>query len=337
LVEDNATNMPGLKIVFGTAGFNPTHNYKTPDDAKAVLDVLEENGVKNLDTAQQYGESEAILGKINAGERFIIDTKAQGGFDPDNSLHPETLYKLAHESLAKLKLRQVDIFYIHAPDDKLPPATWLPTVDKLFKEGVFKRFGLSNFSAEQVKEVYDTAKSNNFVLPAVFQGNYSPVTRRQEADLFPLLRELNIAFYAYSPLAGGFLAKTKEGIISGANAGRFSDSEATASKMYRSLYLKPALLDALEEWGFAAEEEGISKAELAYRWVSYHSPLKPENGDAIIFGARNKEQAVETIQGLNKGPLKESVLKKIDGVWEKVKHEAPLDNFNSYMKGTQSG
>jgi aryl-alcohol dehydrogenase-like predicted oxidoreductase len=98
------------------------------------------------------------------------------------------------------------------------------------------------------------------------------------------------------------------------------------------MYFKPTLLDALEEWEIAAKEEGVSQAELAYRWVSYHSPLKKENGDAIIFGARNIEQAVQTVEGLAKGPLKDSVLKKIDEVWEKVKDEAPLDNFNSFAK-----
>lgn len=324
--------MGGLTIVFGTASFNTNQNYPTPADAKVVLDAVAENGVTHIDTAQLYGESESFLGELNAGERFNLDTKAKGGFDPNNSLQPDTLYKNAHLSLEKLKVKQVDIFYIHAPDYAIPPATWLPTIDKLYKEGVFKRLGVSNFYADQLREVYDTAKSKGYVLPSVFQGNYSPVTRRQESDLFPLLRELNIAFYAYSPLAGGFLAKTKQGLLEGVKDGRFANSDSALAKMYRDLYVKPALLDALDEWVVAAKEEGVSQAELAYRWVSYHSPLKPENGDAIIIGARHVGQAVETIQGLKKGPLKDSVVAKIDEVWEKVKHEAPLDNFNSYTK-----
>ena len=327
--------MSGLTIVFGTAGFTSGHNYPTPSDAKVVLDAVEKNGVTHIDTAQLYGESEQFLGELNAGDRFNIDTKAQGGFDPNNSLKPENLYKNARLSLERLKVKQVDIFYIHAPDDALPPATWLPTIDKLYKEGVFKRLGLSNFHAPQVREVYDEAKSKGFVLPSVFQGNYSPVTRKQEQDLFPLLRELNMAFYAYSPMAGGFLAKTKQSLLDGVKDGRFAEPKSGLGSMYRDMYLKPVMLDALEEWVIAAKEEGVSQAELAYRWVSFHSPLKRENGDAIIIGARTTEQAVETIQGLKKGPLKESVIKKIDEVWGKVKDEAPLDNFNSYTKKNQ--
>lgn len=329
--------MPGLNVVLGTAGFNPNHNYTTPAEAKKLLDAVKENGVTHLDTAQLYGESENFLGELEAAKTFNIDTKAKGGFDENNSLIPDNLYKNAHTSLERLKTKQVDIFYIHAPDDTLPPSTWLPTIDKLHKEGVFKRLGLSNFRPNQVQEVYDEAKSKNFVLPSAFQGNYSAVTRSIESDLIPLLRKLNIAFYAYSPMAGGFLAKTKDSLLNdGVKSGRFATSGKGAAEMYKSMYLKPSLLDALAEWSDAAKEQGCSQAELAYRWVSYHSPLKPEHGDAIIIGARTVEQGVETVKGLENGPLKDSVVKLIDDVWEKVKHEAPLDNFNSFTK-TQSG
>jgi len=326
--------MSGLTIVFGTAGFTAGANYPTPADAKVVLDAVAKADVTHIDTAQLYGDSEAFLGELNSGDRFNIDTKAQGGFDPNNSLRPENLYKNAHASMEKLKLKGkgVDIFYVHAPDDKIPPKEWLPTMDKLHKEGVFKRLGLSNFHPHQVKEVYDEAKKGGFVLPSVFQGNYSPVTRKQEDDLFPLLRELGMAFYAYSPMAGGFLAKTKQGLLDGVKNGRFAEPKSGLGNMYRDMYLKPAMLDALEEWSVAAKEEGVSQAELAYRWVSYHSPLKREKGDAIIIGARTTEQAVETVEGLKKGPLKDKVVKMIDEVWEKVRNEAPLDNFNSYAK-----
>jgi aflatoxin B1 aldehyde reductase len=127
--------------------------------------------------------------------------------------------------------------------------------------------------------------------------------------------------------AGGFLTKTRKAIEEG--AGRFKNDSTGA--MYRGMYAKPLLLDALEEWEKIAEAEGTTKAELAYRWVSYHSPLKPEQGDAIIFGASSLKQLDETITGLQKGPLKPETVKAIDGVWEKVSHEAPLDNYNSHI------
>jgi aflatoxin B1 aldehyde reductase len=318
--------MAGLKIIFGGAGINPDGAFRNADAVNAVFKVLEENGVKNIDTAQLYGESETILGQVGAGDRFIIDTKSRGGFDSGNALKPEVLSKLAHESIEKVKVKKFDIFYIHAPDASISPETYLPTINDLYKEGIFSRFGLSNFKPEDVQSIYDISKSKGFVLPTVYQGNYSPVARLQDDTLFPVLRKLNIAFYAYSPLAGGFLTKTKKSIEEG--AGRFNLD--AIGGMYHAMYVKPSYLEALAEWEQIANEEGCSKAELAYRWVSYHSPLKPEQGDGIIIGASRLEQLDQTIKGLKKGPLKPETVKAVDAVWEKVKHDAPLDNFHSF-------
>ena len=172
-----------------------------------------------------------------------------------------------------------------------------------------------------MEKVYNHCKENNYVLPTVYQGNYSAVARLQETLLFPTLRKLKISFYAYSPIAGGFLTKTKEQVQEG--AGRFQ-----GGGMYAKLYNRPAYLEAWSQWGQIAEEAGISKADLAYRWVKYNSPLKPEQGDAIIIGARNLAQLKQTLSGINAGPLSDDVVKKIDGVWKTIEHEAPLDNYH---------
>lgn len=176
-----------------------------------------------------------------------------------------------------------------------------------------------------MEEVYEHCVKHSYVLPTVYQGNYNPVSRRQETELFPTLRKLGLAFYVYSPLAGGFLTKTKQQVHDG--VGRF-DPNTRIGQMYRDLYAKPPYLEALAEWEKVAEEEGVSRAELAYRWVRFNSPLKEEFGDAIIIGASSVGQAEETIKGLAKGPLSEKACKGIDEVWETIKHAAPLDNIN---------
>jgi aflatoxin B1 aldehyde reductase len=94
------------------------------------------------------------------------------------------------------------------------------------------------------------------------------------------------------------------------------------------MYSKPAYLKALKEWEETAEEEGVSRAELAYRWVASNSALSPKYGDAIIIGASSIKQVDETITGIKKGSLSEKACKKIDEVWETIKHEAPLDNYH---------
>lgn len=193
-----------------------------------------------------------------------------------------------------------------------------------------------------MEKVYNICKEKGYPLPQVYQGNYSAVglnnetlltsdsnceqvARKQETLLFPTLRKLNMAFYAYSPIAGGFLTKTKQDVLDG--KGRF-DPSTPIGNMYATMYSKPAYLEALEQWEKIAKDEGVSRADLAYRWVKYNSPLKAEHGDAIIIGASSAKQLTETLDSINKGPLSEKAQKAIDGVWETIKHEAPLDNYH---------
>ena len=168
--------------------------------------------------------------------------------------------------------------------------------------------------------------------PTVYQGNYNPVARRYDTTLIPLLRELKIAFYAYSPLAGGFLVKDvatlKVNDSQRGGEGRW-DPSSQVGAIYHDRYNRPALLHALTDWESIANEARCSKAELAYRWVRYNSILKPEYGDMIILGASSGKQLEETLKGINNGPLDEAIAKKIDRVWEAVKDEAPLDNFHA--------
>lgn len=223
----------------------------------------------------------------------------------------------------------MDIFYLHAPDRKTPLVDTLAGVNDLHKAGKFSRLGLSNFRADEVEEAVRIAKENNYVVPSVYQGLYSAVTRRQEEELFPTLRKLGIAFYAYSPLAGGFLVKSKEQILNNPK-GRW-DPNTLSGKIFAHVYGKPDLLDSLEKWEQISKESGISKAELGYRWVVYHSYLKGEFGDAIIIGASSCSQLKQTLAGLQNGPLEEKVVTKIEEFWQAVKAAAPLDFFNDFL------
>ncbi|PNS18515.1 hypothetical protein CAC42_5054 [Sphaceloma murrayae] len=316
--------MSGIKIVFGGLGMGGDRQLGTPEGVKEFLPILKQYGVNTLDTAQLYGDSEKTLGELNAGKEFVLDTKWLGGFQP-GKITKDGIISMADGSIDKLKVPQVDVFYIHAPDHSVPLEDTLAGVNEVFKAGKFKRFGLSNYKAEDVEKVYNLAKERGYPLPEVYQGNYSAVARRQDKELFPVLRKLGIAFYAYSPIAGGFLTKTPEDIEKG--TGRF-DKNSPIGSIYHNMYAKPAYIECLKQWASIAEDAGIPKAELAYRWVRFNSALKPEYGDAIILGARDIAQGKQTLEGLTKGPLSEDICKKIDQVWETIKHEAPLDNYH---------
>ncbi|KAI1608491.1 aldehyde reductase [Exophiala viscosa] len=312
-----------LTVVFGTASIGNSEPWTSDEYVNEAFEILKKHGVKNLDSAQLYGKSEEKLGELKAGDKFIVDTKWLGGFT-GKWASKENIVNTAKESIKKLGVKQVDIFYIHAPDKETPLEETLEGVNEVYKLGLFKRFGLSNYKVEDVEKAYDIAKKNDYVLPSVYQGNYSPVARLQDTLLFPTLRKLKMSFYAYSPLAGGFLTKTAQQIKDG--AGRFS--EQALGGMYRQMYMKDSYLNALEKWESIANEEGVSRAELAYRWVAYNSPLSNEHGDGIIIGASRKEQLEQTLEGIKKGKLSDKAAKSIDEIWEEIKHEAPLDNFS---------
>jgi aflatoxin B1 aldehyde reductase len=191
--------------------------------------------------------------------------------------------------------------------------------------GWFRRFWLSNFTPQQVQQCHDVAQQKGYLLPTVYQGNCSPIARHLETLLFPTLRALGIAFYAYSPLAGGFLTKTLEDLDAG--KGRFNPQ--VIGGMYNNMYNKPRLREALAEWNAIAETEGVTEAELAYRWVGYNSALKAELGDAVLFGASSLEQVEQTAKALKKGGLSEESVRRIEAMWQSVKDVAPVDNFGA--------
>ncbi|KAJ3051122.1 hypothetical protein HK097_007907 [Rhizophlyctis rosea] len=292
------------------------------EEARQFLDLVEKLGIKQVDTARIYGESEAVLGKLKSHERFLIDTKAPG-FGAPQAQSKENLPQALKTSFEALGVEKVNIYYLHSPDLTTPFAETLAAINDLYKQGRFTHFGLSNFSAEQVEEVVAIAKENNYVLPTYYQGNYNPVSRHIESDLFPVLRKHSIKFLAYSPVAGGFLSKTPSQIQTAA-AGRW-DPNSFIGALYTKLYVKPKLLEGLQEWSAISEEFGIPRSELAYRFVAYHSALGKDDG--IILGATKLEQLEETVEGLRRGPLPEGAVERIDRVWKLVEKDAPKDNF----------
>lgn len=311
-----------VKTIFGGAALSEQSSFKTQEEREKVVEVLLKNNVSNIDTARLYPGSEVAIGALPQRTSFTIDTKLISGFS-QGSVTKDAVIADSADSLSRVQIPQFDILYLHAPDTTVPFEETLAGIAEVHKKGIFKRFGLSNFTAQQVQEVYDIAKAKGYPLPQVYQGNYNPVARHLETQLFPTLRKLGIAFYAYSPLAGGFLTKTAADLDAG--AGRFNKD--AIGGLYSSLYDKPSLREALITWNQIAEKEGISKAELAYRWVAHHSILEGEE-DGVIFGVSKLSQVGQTAEGIQKGKLSKEAVEGIERIWESVKKDAPVDNFS---------
>jgi aflatoxin B1 aldehyde reductase len=321
---DLSNSLSAVPCIYGAASFSPERKFKTPEAANEVLDALIQANILHINTAQLYGQSEKTLGLLEAGTRFTIDTKAAGGAVP-GALGRDEIVRRGKTSLENLGVTQVNIFYLHMPDDSIPIGQTLAGVQKLYQAGMFRQFGLSNYLAKDVEDVYNHCVSNGYVLPTVFQGSYNPICRRVEEELLPTLRRLNISFYAYAPQAGGFLAKSKEEVLEG--KGRF-DPNNRGGQMLRGLYCKTTLLESLKRWNDIATAAGCSRSHLACRWLRYHSALQPEHGDAIVFSSSTVDQTRDTIEGLNAGPLDDDAVNSIDEMWALVSGESPLDNIN---------
>ncbi|KNG46135.1 Aldo/keto reductase [Stemphylium lycopersici] len=310
-----------VKVIFGGAPLSDLLYFNTQEVRAQVVDILLANDIKKIDTARMYEGSEVAIGQLEKRKHFDIDTKLVGGFAP-GTVTKEGVVKDCQDSLERAQIDQFDILYIHAPDPTIPFEETLEGINEAYKKGIFRRFGLSNFNAEEVQQVYDISKSKGYPLPKVYQGNYNPIARHSETLLFPTLRKLGIDFYAYSPLAGGFLTKTAADLDAG--AGRFN--EQVIGGLYSKLYDNETMRKALIKWNEVAEKEGVSKAELAYRWVAYHSALEGDE-DGVIFGASKLTQVEQTAQWLKKGKLSEEAVKGIHEIWESVKSVAPVDNY----------
>ncbi|KAH8811554.1 NADP-dependent oxidoreductase domain-containing protein [Xylogone sp. PMI_703] len=312
---------PIPKIILGTAGIA----LLTPEEQKQFLSVLDKYNVKDLDTARLYQDSEKTLKALDAPSKYSIHTKAMGFYR--GSMQKQKVLDSMQQTLEDLGVNSVDIYYLHSPDPDTPIEDTLSAIQELYAAGKFKQFGLSNFPPSDVQKIYDIQKAANSVLPTIFQGNYNAVSRHIESDLFPVLRKLNIAFYAYSPIAGGFLVKDPAAIRAGQADGRFN-KESQIGAMYNNLYAKESLLTALEEYTKIAADAGISKAALAYRWLTFHSNIKAES-DGVIVGASKSSQLEETLKAINDGPLDAGIAQRVDAIWASVKHEAPRDNWAS--------
>jgi aflatoxin B1 aldehyde reductase len=176
------------------------------------LDAFIARGYNHLDTARVYPASEERLGKVSAATRLTIDTKVMPGMMSADDSNPQRVHTKAQvladidESLKTLKTTQINVEYLHAPDRNTPFSEACEAMDEAHKAGKIRAWGLSNYKAQEVQSIVDICDERGLLRPTVYQGQYNPLVRGGEKELFPVLRRAGMAFYAYSPAAGGFFA-----------------------------------------------------------------------------------------------------------------------------------
>ncbi|KAF7345537.1 Aflatoxin B1 aldehyde reductase member 3 [Mycena venus] len=334
--QKSALNVVLGAMTFGEPGIDGAR-VENVQDIEAILDIFVKHGHSEVravelavglevDTARAYcaGTSEAILGKTRWQEKRIAIASKLYPFHPFmpefTGAHTlEGLRKALMLSLETLNTEKLEIWYLHGPDRSVPYEVTLKAIDELYREGHFKRFGISNYMAWEVAEMVSICKRHGYVQPAVYQGIYNAIHRLVEPELFPALRKFGIAFYGFNPLAGGFFTDRYKSIDAKPETGSAFDPERFQGKSYRGRYWKAEYFDALAAVRAVASAHGLTMAEVALRWVSHHSLLRRECGDAVLIGGSNLKHIEENLTDLEKGPLPDDLVAALDAAWTAVK------------------
>jgi len=249
-------------------------SYGPPADKQEMISLLRtavERGVTFFDTAEVYGPytNEELLGEALSPlrDRVVIATKFGFQLKPDGSpgfvgpnSRPERIKQVAEDSIKRLKVDAIDLFYQHRVDPDVPIEDVAGAVKELIQAGKVKHFGLSEAAAKTIRRAHSVQP-----VTAV-QSEYSLWTRGPEAEVLPTLEELGIGFVPYSPLGKGFLT------------GKMNENTKFDSSDFRNTLPRftpearkanQALVDLL---GTIAQQKKATPAQIALAWLLAQKP-----------------------------------------------------------------
>ncbi|KAI1778528.1 putative aldo/keto reductase [Hypoxylon cercidicola] len=277
-------------MIFGCGGLG--NEFVGEEVVRELLETLKEAGVDRLDTAALYpptdiGASQRLLGQVGAARMgFAIDTKvliSMSGFK--GTLEPEKIAKSAAASYETLRFgdgQRIHVLYPHAPDVATPLKDQAAGFHAQYEKGMFEKV-------------------------------YNLIDRRHEGPVLDLVRKHGMQFVAHSPHGSGFLhGALTSGQVEGT---RFSEGNIMSTDARR--YDTEKHHEAIRFLDKVLEPYGISKPEVALRWLAFHSKL--ETQDAIIFGSSKMAQVKQNLEAIRKGPLPDDIVAALDEVSNIVK------------------
>ncbi|MCI1217440.1 MAG: aldo/keto reductase [Bifidobacterium crudilactis] len=300
-------------LVLGGNTFGWTSDEKT---SREVLDEFVSAGGNLIDTADVYsawapgnsgGESEIVLGRwLTARAKrddVLIATKVSQ-HPQYQGLSADNVEAAANESLLRLGTDYIDLYYAHFDDEKTPLEETVAAFDKLVKEGKVRAIGISNYSADRIRQWFDIARANDFTLPVALEPHYNLVTRKNyEENLLPVAQQENLAVFPYFALASGFLTgkyRTEEDLKGKQRSGMVKD------------YFTPAGLEVVAELDRIAKAREVSIATVSLAWLRHQPQIA-----APIASARIPEQLPALLES-TKLTLSEEELAKLNDVSAKV-------------------
>jgi aryl-alcohol dehydrogenase-like predicted oxidoreductase len=269
----------GLEVsAIGLGCMGMSFSYGPPADKQEMISLLRtavERGVTFFDTAEVYGPftNEELVGEALSPlrDQVVIATKFGFDLDPKNdprgmkglpglNSRPEHIKQVAEDSLKRLRIEAIDLFYQHRVDPDVPIEDVAGAVKDLIQEGKVRHFGLSEAGVQTIRRAHA-------VQPVTaLQSEYSLWWRRPEEEVLPALEELGIGLVPYSPLGKGFLT----GKIDENTTFDSTDFRTTLPRFTpEARKANQALVDLL---GRIAAQKNSTPAQIALAWLLAQKP-----------------------------------------------------------------
>lgn len=312
----NRCGKSGLKLPAFSLGL--WHNFGSSDNYDNMVDMLTtafDLGITHFDLANNYGpypgSAEENFGKVLKREfapyrdEIIVSTKAgYTMWDGPYGDHGSRKYLIASldQSLKRMGLDYVDIFYHHRPDPETPLEETAAALDQIVRSGKALYVGVSNYNAEQTNEMSKIMKSLGTPL-LIHQPRYNMFERWIEDGLQDVLEEEGIGSISFCPLAQGMLTNK---YIHGIPA----DSRAAKSSPFLTAEgIKAEKIEKVVKLNKIAENRGQSLAQMACAWN-----LRGGKLTSVLLGASKSAQIAENVGALKNLDFTADELNAIDNI-----------------------
>jgi L-glyceraldehyde 3-phosphate reductase len=276
------------------------HNFGSVDPyerSRQIVRYAFDHGVSHLDLANNYGPSagsaEETMGHIldddlrpYRDELFISTKAGYGMWDGPYGDWGSRKYLISSldQSLKRMHLDYVDLFYSHRYDPNTPLEETLQALVDIVRAGKALYVGISNWPLEPLRFGIEYLKQHDTPL-LIYQGKLNMLNQEPiNEGILQLCHESGVGFIAFSPLAQGMLTdRYLNGIP--------KDSRMAKGMFLREEMLTPELLQQLRQWNDEAQQKGESLAEMALAWI-----LKQQGVTSVLVGASSTEQLARNLR-----------------------------------------